>query len=164
MTFSNKSCELDPLLTWLLKQYTEELLPLISTIINDSLESGIFLSQSKHAIVRPLLKKQGLDANGLKNYRPNQQFISKVLEKVVDQRINELLITDSLRGFCNLKCSIFYFFNIKIFLQFKVKICAYTQLKSKNLKKNSQGGFATPPNVPKLGVSGVKDTAKTYKV
>ena len=37
----------------------------------------------------------------------------------------------------------FYYFNIKIFLQFKFQICAYTQLKSKilkNNKKNSQGG------------------------
>ena len=33
-----------------------------------------------------------------------------------------------------------------------------------NLKKKIlQGGCATPPNVPKLGVSGVKDTAKTNK-
>ena len=30
-------------------------------------------------------------------------------------------------------------------------------------KKIFQGGRATPPNVPKLGVSGVKDTAKTNK-
>ena len=63
---------------------------------------------------------------------------------------------------------ILFFFNIKIFLQFKFQICAYTQLKSKIKKKNfnfknSQGGCATPPNVPKLGVSGVKDTAKTNK-
>ena len=87
MTFNNKSCELDPLPTWLLKQCTEELLPLISAIINNSLESGVFPSQCKNAIIRPLLKKQGLDADDLKNYRPvsNLQFISKVLEKVVDQ-------------------------------------------------------------------------------
>ena len=31
----------------------------------------------------------------------------------------------------------------------------------KKLKINPHGGCATPPNVPKLGVSGVKDTAKT---
>ena len=101
MTFKNKSCELDPLPTWLLKQCTEEFLPLISTIINDSIESGTFLSQCKHAIIRPLLKKQGLDADGLKNYRPvsNQQFISKVLEKLVDQQIDKLLNTNSLRWF-----------------------------------------------------------------
>ena len=98
MTFNNKSCELDPLPTWLLKQCTEELLPLISAIINNSLESGVFPYQCKHAIIRPLLKKQGLDADDLKNYRPvsNLQFISKVLEKVVDQQIDEHLNTHSL--------------------------------------------------------------------
>ena len=60
-----------------------------------------------------------------------------------------------------------FFFNIKTFLQFKFQICAYTQLKSKILKNNKKnlmgGGCATPPNVPKLGVSGVKDTANTNK-
>ena len=98
MTFSNKSCELDPLPTWLLKQCTEEFLPLISAIINNSLESGIFPSQCKHAIIKPLLKKQGLDADDLKNYSlvSNLQFISKVLEKVADQRIGEHLNTHSL--------------------------------------------------------------------
>ena len=43
-------------------------------------------------------------------------------------------------------------------------MCIYT-LKN-NLNKNKkiqQGGCATPPNVPKLGVSDVKDTAKTNK-
>ena len=37
-------------------------------------------------------------------------------------------------------------------------MCIYT-LKN----KNSSRGCATPPNVPKLGVSGVKDTANTNK-
>ena len=36
------------------------------------------------------------------------------------------------------------------------------KLKTQKIK-NPQGGCATPPNVPKLGVSGVKDTAKTNK-
>ena len=57
---------------------------------------------------------------------------------------------------------ILIFFNIKIFLQFKFQICAYAQLKNKNLKI-LQRGCATPPNVPKLGVSGVNDTAKANK-
>ena len=66
--------------------------------INNSLESGVFSYQCKHAIIRPLLKKQGLDADDLQNYRPvsNLQFISKVLEKVVDQQIDEHLNTHSL--------------------------------------------------------------------
>ena len=37
-------------------------------------------------------------------------------------------------------------------------MCIYTVK-----KKNPQGGCATPPNVPKLSVPGVKDTAKTNK-
>ena len=48
-------------------------------------------------------------------------------------------------------------------------MCIYT-VKKQKLKKIfliPQGGCccgsATPPNVPKLGVSGVKDTAKTNK-
>ena len=35
-------------------------------------------------------------------------------------------------------------------------MCIYT-LKKTKLKKFLKGGCATPPNVPKLGVSGVKD-------
>ena len=43
-------------------------------------------------------------------------------------------------------------------------MCAYTQLKNKNIvKKFLTGGYATPPNVLKLGVSSVEDTAKTNK-
>ena len=38
-------------------------------------------------------------------------------------------------------------------------MCISTLKKQK--LKNPQGGCATPPNVPKLGVSGEKDTAKT---
>ena len=65
-----------------------------------------------------------------------------------------------LSGFCTLKCPNSIVFNIKIFLKFKFEICAYTQLKKKLMEG---GGCATPSNVPKLGVSGVKDTAKTDK-
>ena len=49
---------------------------------------------------------------------------------------------------------------------FKVQICAYTHFRSKHLKKKNPqdwGGGVTPPNIPKLGVSDVKDTAKTNK-
>ena len=43
-------------------------------------------------------------------------------------------------------------------------MCIYTVAKIlKNNKIILQWGCATPPNVPKLGVSGVKDTAKTNK-
>ena len=44
-------------------------------------------------------------------------------------------------------------------------MCIYTVNKQNflKIKKNPQGGCATPPNVPKLGVSSVRDTAKTNK-
>ena len=58
-----------------------------------------------------------------------------------------------------------YFFNINFFHNLNFKY-VHTHFRSSNLKKNkkiTQGGCLTPANVPKLGVFGVKDTAKTNK-
>ena len=57
----------------------------MTSIVNDSLKSGVFPSSYKSAIVTPLLKKPSLDPNDLKNYLPvsNLSFMSKLLEKVV---------------------------------------------------------------------------------
>ena len=86
---ATKSCELDPLPTWLLKDCLNELLPCITSFINQSLTAGIVSPPLKHAIIRPLLKKIGLDHNDLKHYRPvsNLTFVSKILEKVVFRQI-----------------------------------------------------------------------------
>ena len=54
----------------------------------------------------------------------------------------------------------FYFFYYQnIFVIYNSNMCIYKDKKRK-IKKFS-GWCATPPNVPKIGVSGVKDTAKT---
>ena len=89
----NKSCELDPLPTWLLKVCLTELLPFITKIINTSIETAYVPSAFKRAFVRPILKKSSLDQNVLKNYRPvsNLPFVSKVLEKVINARIDDHL-------------------------------------------------------------------------
>ena len=65
------------------------LLPVITKIINLSLESGSFASNWKCALVNPLLKKTGLDLV-FKNYRPvsNVQYVSKLTERAV---FNQLL-------------------------------------------------------------------------
>ena len=57
----------------------------MTSIINDSLMSGVFPSSYKSAIVTPLLKKPMLDPNDLKNFRfvSNLSFMSKILEKVL---------------------------------------------------------------------------------
>ena len=63
-----------------------------------SLRESIFPKSLKTALIRPLLKKTGLDSDILKNYRPvsNLTFISKVIEKVISGRLNEHLINNSL--------------------------------------------------------------------
>ena len=85
MSSPNKSCDLDPLPTVLLKACLDTLLKLITDIINASLCSGLFPDDFKHAHVNPLLKKTSLPKEDLNSYRPvsNVSFISKILEKVV---------------------------------------------------------------------------------
>ena len=67
---SPKTCDLDPIPTSLLKEYTMELVPYITKIINESLATGVVPDIFKRAIVTPLLKKPGLDETDLKNFRP----------------------------------------------------------------------------------------------
>ena len=68
----------------LLKEILLAVAPLLAKIINISLEHGIFAAAWKIAIIRPFLKKVGLDLIS-SNYRPvsNLVFLSKVLEKAV---------------------------------------------------------------------------------
>ena len=62
------------------------------------MKSGSVPKDFKSARIRPLLKKSGLDQDLLKNYRPvsNLPFISKVLEKVVDKRLQRHLSENKL--------------------------------------------------------------------
>ncbi|XP_076854565.1 uncharacterized protein LOC143509593 [Brachyhypopomus gauderio] len=69
---SPTTCPLDPIPSTLLQTISHELLPFISTIINNSLSSGIVPSSFKAARVVPILKKPNLDATNISNYRPNQ--------------------------------------------------------------------------------------------
>ena len=93
-----KSCELDPLPTCLLKECIAELVPLITDIVNMSLRESMIPKSLKTPLIRPLLKKTGLDSDILKNSRPvsNLTFISKVIEKVVSGRLNKHLINNSM--------------------------------------------------------------------
>ncbi len=89
---ASKHCELDPLPTWLLKECMVDLLPLITQIINLSLQLGDMPTSFKKAIINPLLKKLGLELIK-KNYRPvsNLAFISKLIEKAVASQLIEHL-------------------------------------------------------------------------
>ena len=88
----NKNCDLDPVPTSLLKQILPSIIPLVADIINSSLRVGIFPESFKRALVRPLLKKPGLELlEG--NYRPvsNLGYVSKLMEHVVaSQLVNHI--------------------------------------------------------------------------
>jgi len=67
-------------------------------MINASLWHGRLPDTQKYAIVTPLLKKPGLDVNDMANYRPvsNLTFLSKVIEWIVAQQLNDYLAANNL--------------------------------------------------------------------
>ena len=58
-------------------------------ILNLCLSSGIFPTQFKSAVVKPLVQKPILDCEVLKNYRPisNLPFLSKLIKKVIAEQL-----------------------------------------------------------------------------
>ena len=79
---TSKSCEQDAVPTKLLKDILPSVISIITNIVNISLTEGLYSYQWKTAIIRPLLKKSGLELIP-SNYRPvsNLSFLSKVVEK-----------------------------------------------------------------------------------
>ena len=71
MQAPTKSCMLDPLPTWLLKDpcIMGAVLTVLRAAINACLVTGAVPSCMKRAVVYPLLKKPSLDPNELKHYR-----------------------------------------------------------------------------------------------
>ncbi len=67
------TCLLDPVPMMLLTEHLEDILPLLTHLTNTSLTTGVFPSAWKTAIVKPLLKKDGLELFP-KNYRPVSNF------------------------------------------------------------------------------------------
>ena len=90
---NTKSCELDLLSTHILMSHLDKLLPTITKLVNLSLSNGVFPTHWKQAMVRPLLKKSGLELQ-LSNYRPvsNLSFLSKLIEKAVLFRLSKALV------------------------------------------------------------------------
>ena len=97
LNLSKKSCSLDPMPTKLLLQCIDILIPVFTSLINLSLSTGHFPMQWKNALITPLLKKPGLDAD-FKNLRPisNLKYISKLVEGAATQQIMDHLNNNSL--------------------------------------------------------------------
>ncbi|KAL9957977.1 hypothetical protein ACROYT_G034937 [Oculina patagonica] len=87
-----KTCPLDPMPSRLVSK-CDALLPVITSIVNKSLEAGHFPESWKEALVCPLLKKPGLDIT-FKNFRPvsNLAFLSKLTEKAVFHQIHDHVV------------------------------------------------------------------------
>ena len=73
------TCVLDPFPTKLLMSHLSNILDIILCIVNLCFSSDVFPTPCKSSISFPLIKKQGMDPEILKNYRPvaNLSFISK---------------------------------------------------------------------------------------
>ena len=80
----SKSCKLDFIPTSLLKSCSNVFSELICTLANLSFAEGCFPAIFKQAIVKPLIKKPGLDKSEPSNFRPisNLNNISKLLERL----------------------------------------------------------------------------------
>lgn len=93
----DKTCELDPMPTSLVKKCITELAPIMTRIVNLSITTSTVPDSYKTAIVRPLLKKAGMERVP-KSYRPvsNLSFISKLIERVVSKQVSCHLTESSL--------------------------------------------------------------------
>ena len=85
-----KTCSSDPVPSSVLKELAPYIIRQITTIVNVSLREGVFAYKWKTAIIKPLLKKVGLDLI-TKNYRPisNLPFMSKLVEKCMVTQFNK---------------------------------------------------------------------------
>ena len=95
MESPTKSCALDPIRTFLLKECMDILLPFLAVMVNASLRDGSLPASQKRAVVSPLLKKPSLDPScrDVQLYRPvsNLTFVSKVVERVVASQLTRYL-------------------------------------------------------------------------
>ena len=84
----SKSCELDPIPTTILKEVLPSIAPLFTSIVNESMQTGVFPQDLKEALVKPLLKKANLELID-KNYRPvsNLEFMGKTIKLAVTSQL-----------------------------------------------------------------------------
>ena len=84
--------------TWLVKDFVQLLAPYLTNLFNRSMSEGYFPEMFRLAEVTPILKKSTLDPSVLSSYRPisNLPFVSKVLERAVNERMSQHLQSNGL--------------------------------------------------------------------
>ena len=93
-----KTCALDPLPASVVTKYLPRLLPVITDIVNRSLDEAFIPNSFKTALVTPLLKKTNLDTEGFENFGPvsNLPLISKLIEKSVAAQLVQYIDDNNL--------------------------------------------------------------------
>ena len=94
----SKSCDLDLLPASASNGTVDILIPVITKIVDLSLDQALFPHVLKEAVVKPLLKPPSLDPEQFPNYRPvsNLTFISKLCERVLTVQLTNYLTDNSL--------------------------------------------------------------------
>ena len=100
MKSPSKSCLLDPLPTWLLKNHLPSVMPVLCHIVNVFIETGQFSSELCKAIISLVLKKPSLDCQQLGSYRPvsNLSYLCKLIERVVSSQVTEFIDSNKVWG------------------------------------------------------------------
>ena len=83
-------CSLDPINLSKLGEAYASATPAVGAIIYSSFDEGPFVAYEKRGLIRPYLKKIGLDVNDLSNYHPvtNLTHLSKIIERaMLDQLV-----------------------------------------------------------------------------
>ena len=96
---TTKQCELDTAPVWIMKTLKAVFTPIIlALLINISISQATLPSSHKRAIIRPRLKKPGLDSSDPANYRPvsNLSFVSKLIERVIHRQLSTFVETNQL--------------------------------------------------------------------
>ena len=86
-------CLLDPINVAKIETVYEASAAFLADIINKCFSESNFVCSEKCALVRPLLKKAGLDQEDLSNYRPvsNLSFLSKLIERAILVQLVEFI-------------------------------------------------------------------------
>ena len=97
-TIGKKSCDFDPIPASILKECKSTLLPVLTSIINMSLQSAFMPAALKEAMIKPKLKKGSLDPEDYPNFRPisNLKVVSKIIEKAASCQLGDYLCDNDL--------------------------------------------------------------------
>lgn len=89
---------INPIPVWIPKEHAALTAQFVTGLLNFSLAEGYVPNAWIKVLVRPLLKKPGLDPEVVGNYRPitNLPVMAKLLEKLVVARLQEHLETNAL--------------------------------------------------------------------